>query len=86
MYHVICGVTYFRQFNINTLSLGNESIRKVNHKRNDKQHLARNTYHSRLQERYFVLLIIYNMDAKIAGTLPIAQNYLTRKENVHVKH
>ena len=39
-----------------------------------------------LQQRDFVLLIIYDMYAKIAGALPIAQNYLTRKENVHVKH
>ena len=52
----------------------------LNHKRNDKQHFCG------LQERDFVLLIIYDMYAKIAGALPIAQNYLTRKENVHVKH
>ena len=37
-------------------------------------------------KRDFVLLIIYDMYAKITGALPIAQNYLTRKENVHVKH
>ena len=39
-----------------------------------------------LQQRDFVLLIIYDMYAKMARALPIAQNYLTRKENVHVKH
>ena len=44
------------------------------------------TYYCGLQQRDFVLLIIYDMYAKIAGALPIAQNYLTRKENVHVKH
>ena len=44
------------------------------------------TFGTYLQQRDFVLLIIYDMYAKIAGALPIAQNYLTRKENVHVKH
>ena len=40
----------------------------------------------RVAKRDFVLLIIYDMYAKMSRALPIAQNYLTRKENVHVKH
>ena len=73
MYCLWCN--FFKQLNINTFYLGNESVKMVNYKR-----------HCGLQERDFVLLIIYVMYAKIAGALPIAQNYLTRKENVHVKH
>ena len=79
MYYLWCN--FFKQFNISTFYLGNESIKMDNHKRNDN-----NIWHCGLQQRDFVLLIIYDMYAKIAGALPIAQNYLTRKENVHVKH
>ena len=48
--------------------------------------MINNILRCELQKIDFVLLIIYDMYAKIAGALPIAQNYLTRKENVHVKH